>query len=45
MPSPIGDDSFSSYLGSKKVNIETGEVLNKVKYDLYNYTIDLTGIE
>lgn len=43
--SPIVSGSFSYHLDPKKVNIETGEVLNKVKYDLYNYTIDLTGIE
>ena len=43
--SPIVSGSFSYHLGPKKVNIETGEIMNKVKYDLYNYTIDLTGIE
>ena len=37
--SPIVSGSFFYHLGPKKVNIETGEVLNKIKYDLYNYTI------
>ena len=37
--SPIVSGSFFYHLGPKKVNIETGEIMNKVKYDLYNYTI------
>ena len=37
--SPIVSGSFFFHLGPKKVNIETGELLDKVKYDLYNYTI------
>lgn len=41
---PIASGSFFYHLGPKKVNIETGEIINKVKYDLYNYTIDLTSI-
>ena len=32
--SPIVSGSFFYHLGPKKVNIETGEVLNKIKYDL-----------
>ena len=43
--SPIVSGSFFYHLGPKKVNIETGEVIDKVKYDLYNYTIDVSGIE
>ena len=43
--SPIVSGSFFYHLGPKKVNIVTGEIMNKIKYDLYNYTIDLTGIE
>ena len=42
--SPIVYGRFFSFIGEKKVNIETGEILNKVKYDLYNHTIDLTSI-
>ena len=38
--SPIVSGSFFYHLGPKKVNIETGEIMNKVKYDLYNYTIE-----
>lgn len=40
--SPIVSEDIYSYLGPKKVNIETGEVIDKIKYDSYNYTIDLT---
>ena len=43
--SPIVYGPFYSYMGYKKVNIETGEVLNKVKYDLHNHTIDLTSFD
>ena len=42
--SPIVYGRFFSCIGEKKVNIETGEILNKVKYDLYNHTIDLASI-
>lgn len=42
--SPIVFGSFGFLLESKKINIETGEILNKVKYDLYNYTIDIADI-
>ena len=37
--SPIVSGEFFYHLGPKKVNIETGEIMNKVKYDLYNYTV------
>ena len=40
---PIVYGRFFSY-GEKRVNIETGEVINKVIYDLYNHTIDLKSI-
>ena len=43
--SPVVSGSFFYHLGSKKVNIETGEIMNKVKYDLYSYSLDLTGVE
>ena len=42
--SPIVFGSFGFLLESKKINIETGEILNKVKYDLYSYTIDIADI-
>ena len=42
--SPIVLGRFFSCIGEKRVNIETGEIMNKVKYDLYNHTIDLTNI-
>ncbi|MDE7385841.1 MAG: hypothetical protein K2N28_01745 [Muribaculaceae bacterium] len=42
--SPNVFGSFGFLLESKKVNIETGQILNKVKYDLYNYTIDIDDI-
>ena len=42
--SPTVFGSFGFLLESKKINIETGEILNKVKYDLYNYTIDIADI-
>ena len=37
--SPIVPGSFFYHLRPKKVNIETGEIMNKVRYDLYNYSI------
>ena len=37
--SPIVLGRFFSCIGEKRVNIDTGEIMNKVKYDLYNYTI------
>ena len=43
--SPVVCGRFFSCIGEKRVNIETDEILNKVKYDLYNYTIDLTSID
>ena len=43
--SPVVSGSFFYHLGPKKVNIETGEIMNKVKYDLYNHTIDLTSFD
>ena len=43
--SPIVSGSFFFHLGPKKVNIETGEILDKVKYDLYNYTIELNRFD
>ena len=42
--SPIVCGRFFSYIGEKSFNIETCEILNKVKYDFYNYTIDLNSI-
>lgn len=39
--SPIVTGPFFYHFEPKKVNIETGEVLNKIKYDFYNYSIDL----
>lgn len=41
-PNVFGD--FTYWLESKKVNIETGEILNKTRYDLYNYTIDIADL-
>lgn len=43
--SPIVPGPFFYHLDPKKVNIETGEVMNKIKYDLFNYTLDIAGIE
>lgn len=42
--SPNVFGQFNYWLDSKKVNIETGEILNKTRYDLYNYTIDIADI-